>query len=216
MGRLSSGLLLCTTPFNRGPIPACRQYEVAAAKQELFGAGPCVYDAMQEAGVLSAANDLAQSLGLRPSAALTLVQIQADCAKQEQAYWTKHWHGKPPPPQRPLDELREQLQAHNAAIFAGWSEAVEPDGEWSVGGCECVWSTLERELAQGFAALRSPCAGPEFRSMLVAALLAAWDESCNTVAENSVEWPLPFGAPPGPRRGPLISPTPRPAQFLEI
>ena len=85
------------------------QYEVAATKQQLHGTWPCVYDSPQELQLLSSANELAHSLGLRAAAAMTLTQLQADCAKHEQAHWLRHWHGKPPQHvQRPLTEIRQQ------------------------------------------------------------------------------------------------------------
>ena len=89
------------------------QYEVAATKQQLHGTWPCVYDSPQELQLLSSANELAHSLGLRAPAAMTLTQLQADCAKHEQAHWLRHWHGKPPQHvQRPLSEIRQQATSN--------------------------------------------------------------------------------------------------------
>lgn len=91
---------------------------------------------------------------------------------------------------------------------------MERGGEWDLAGCACVHRTLARELRDGFGALSSPCAGVEFRRMITAALLAGWGQTCE--AEEEGVGGRGFGAPPGPRRGPLLAPMSRSAQFVEI
>ena len=68
--------------------------EVAAAKATARGRTldqVCVYNSAQELKILAAAAGDAALASVSMAAAFTAAQLQADCGKQEQAYWISIW-----------------------------------------------------------------------------------------------------------------------------
>jgi chorismate mutase len=102
----------------------------------------CVYDAQQEFRILGSAAAEAARAGIFVAAAVTVAQLQADCAKQEQQHWLTSWEaeGVRPGAARPLNEVREELRNLTTSITESWSNALR--SEWQPAQC----STLEREL----------------------------------------------------------------------
>lgn len=156
--------------------------DVAAAKASAAASlAVCVFDAAQEAHMLEAAAAEATQNRVAVAAAVVVAQLQADCAKQEQAHWLALWeaNGSWPEPSRPLPLLRAELQALTGRITHWWSLVL--GGEWLAHSC----TTLQRDLPRlldgsvDSGELGSKyCAGTLYRQALLASLLSARDPPC--------------------------------------
>jgi len=176
--------------------------DVAAAKAATsLALTVCIFDAAQEASMLESAASDAVLAAVPVPAATVVAQLQADCAKQEQANWIAAWAeaGSSPAPARPLAAVREELRQLTANITRSWGAALR--GEWAFASCAALQANLPPLLAAAVRKRRARsgyCNGGLYLSALLTSLLNARDPPCALV--TAAPFLLDPADEPGPER----------------
>eukprot|EP00965_Chrysotila_dentata_P247864 6208009-Pleurochrysis_carterae.AAC.2 len=167
--------------------------DVAAAKAawERLPAGsePCVFDAAQEQRVLHAAAQTGSKLGIPSSKAVMFAQLQADCAKQEQAFWFGKWlrQGSVPSAAKSLDEIRAALSDLNTQLFRSWRDAQV--GEWDSIECSCLWRRAIVLMDVAFANISGTCGDSIFKTMILGSLMPCSEPHSGGSSTGTVDAP---------------------------
>ena len=144
--------------------------QTVAANKYLATPQGNIYDAPQELKVLQNAQMQAHNQQLESNVFLPFTQTQMDLSKQIQAYWFSYWQQNPqlaPKPRQYADlaTVRQQIKIIDDQLYPQLAKLITTNPE-------CPLNQLNTKFAAQFAEIKGIPHNPDFRSLVVASVIA--------------------------------------------